>query len=244
VTLNFPELALTERNRLALRWTPRSAPALLDAGCAWGYATRFFVGRVQHVAGIDVDADAIDVARARYPAIDFRVAPTESIPYRDEAFDVVVCLDVLEHVEDERRSLDELFRVLRPGGTLVLTTPHCGLFSFLDPANILRRVGRSDQPRHRHYSVNDLRALLDASNWQSRYQVLRTHRSGLLAYPLALWVVANPNCPAWLRRCLDAVIDADYFVPWGSAAYCVAIKVRKLRSGSYFEHPQSSPSQI
>ena len=129
----FPELALAERKRLALRWIPAGARALLDAGCSWGYATRFFAARAASVAGIDLDAEAVAVARERYPSIDFQAAPLEAIPHPDEAFDVVLCLDVLEHVSDEQRSLDELFRVLRPDGVLILTTPHRGAFSFSIP---------------------------------------------------------------------------------------------------------------
>jgi SAM-dependent methyltransferase len=224
----FPELGLAERNRLALRWTPQGVSALLDGGCSWGYATRFFAGRAKRVAGIDVDEQAIGVASARYPWIDFRVAPLEAVPHPDEAFDVVLCLDVLEHVRDEHRSLDELFRVLRPGGTLILTTPHQGLFSFLDPVNVLRRLGRVDEAEHRHYSLGRLRGLLDASQWQGRYQVQRVHRSGLLAYPLALWVVTYPSAPTFIKRLAALVLEVDYVVPWGGLSYCVALKIHKL----------------
>jgi 2-polyprenyl-3-methyl-5-hydroxy-6-metoxy-1,4-benzoquinol methylase len=228
----FPELGLAERNRLALRWTPNGASTLLDAGCSWGYATRFFTERAHRVAGIDVDERAIGVASERYPEIDFRAAPLEAIPHPDEAFDVVLCLDVLEHVQDERRSLDELFRVLRPGGTLILSTPHRGAFSFLDPVNVLRRLGRIDEPEHRHYSVADLRRLLDASGWAGGYEVVRSHRGGLLLYPLALWVVASPHVPRGLKSVAQLGIELDYLIPWGRASYSVSLKIRKAQPGS------------
>jgi 2-polyprenyl-3-methyl-5-hydroxy-6-metoxy-1,4-benzoquinol methylase len=224
---DYPELGLVERNRLALRWTPKGVPALLDAGCSWGYATRFFGGRAERAAGIEIDERAVAVASARYPEIDFRQAPLEAIPHPDESFDAVLCMDVLEHVQDERRSLDELFRVLRPGGTLILSTPHTGLFAFLDPVNVLRRLGRLDEPYHRHYSLAGLRRLLDASRWAGRYEVLRVHRSGLLVYPLALWVAASPRLPGPLKRLAELAIDADYLVPYGPASYSIAVKLRK-----------------
>ena len=226
----FPELGLMERNRLALRWTPRGAPALLDAGCAWGYATRFFTARATHVAGIDADERAEAVASLRYPSIDFRAAPLEAIPHPDATFDVVLCLDVLEHVQDDRLSLDEMFRVLRTGGTLILSTPHRGAFSFLDPVNVLRRVGRSDEPEHRHYSLADLRGLLDASRWSGRYELVRAHRSALLVYPLALWAIwlaGNPYVPDALRRLAQPALELDYLLPWGRLSYSIAVKIRK-----------------
>jgi SAM-dependent methyltransferase len=192
-----------------------------------GSATRFFANRVGHTAGIDIDDRLIDVARGRYPQIDFRVAPLEAIPYPDEEFDVAVCLDVLEHVDDERRSLDELFRVLRPGGTLILTTPHRGLFAFLDPINVLRRVGLIDDPEHRHYSLADIRGLLEGSAWAGGYELLRVRRAGLLLYPLALWVAVVPRAPTLVKRAVTAAIELDYLVPWGRLAYVAALKIRK-----------------
>ena len=132
--------AVRERARLAMHWIPRGASTLLDAGCSAGYATAYFAELVESAAGIDVDEEAIRQARSRFPSIDFQPAPLERIPHPDEAFDVVVCLDVLEHVTDERLAVTELFRVLRPGGTLILTTPNRGAFGFLDPINLPKNV--------------------------------------------------------------------------------------------------------
>ena len=237
---DFPELPLTERNRLAFRWIPKGTPALLDAGCAWGYGTRFFSERAHSVAGIDFDQEAIEVAAKRYPWINFQAAPLEAIPHADQSFDVVVCLDVLEHVRDEHKSLNELFRVLRPGGMLILTTPHRGLFSFMDPVNVLRRLGRSDEPEHRHYSVGDLRRLLDASRWAGSYEIVRVHRSGLLLFPLALWLAAIPLATSVVRKLVDIAIEIDSFLRWGPLAYSVALKVRKLPASALADQGRGS----
>ena len=189
-----PEHASSERNRLALHWTPKGAPALLNAGCAWGYGTRFFAARAQHVAGIDVNADWIEVARERYPQIDFRTASLEAIPYPDAAFDVVVCLDVLEHVADEQRSLEEVFRVLRPGGGQILTTPHRGAFAFLDLENVLLGLGRTDYRR--------IRVCRRASNAPcSRTAMTAIEIDYLIPYgPLVLHRAQDPQALTTSRR--------------------------------------------
>jgi SAM-dependent methyltransferase len=75
----------------------------------------------------DIDPRAIELARTRLGS---RIAaadvlqPDQPLPYADGAFDLVVSMDVIEHVPDPRPWLAETWRVLRPGGRLFLTTPN------------------------------------------------------------------------------------------------------------------------
>jgi SAM-dependent methyltransferase len=66
----------------------------------------------------------------------------ENLPFAEASFDSVTMLDVLEHTRDERSTLSEVHRVLRPGGLLVLTVPARHVFSFLDPDNAKLRLPR------------------------------------------------------------------------------------------------------
>lgn len=135
--LLFPEYSLTGRNKKAFLWTPPSLETLLDAGCAWGYGTRFFTQKSQQVIGLEPEDQYLAIARSRYPNIQFTASPLEKTPFADQFFDVIISCDTLEHVQDERKCLSEMFRILKPQGLLILTTPHQGLFAFLDPANAL-----------------------------------------------------------------------------------------------------------
>jgi 2-polyprenyl-3-methyl-5-hydroxy-6-metoxy-1,4-benzoquinol methylase len=74
----------------------------------------------------------------------------------------VLCADTLEHVDDEEGTIREITRVLKPGGLLVLTTPHKFL-DFLDP----------QYPEHRHYSLQQLTEMTPG------FRVERVHRSGV-----------------------------------------------------------------
>jgi ubiquinone/menaquinone biosynthesis C-methylase UbiE len=98
--------------------------ACLDAGCGGGRNT---IAMAQLGAaeahGIDIGAAGIADARMRaqgLPRITFEQASVEAIPYPDDMFDVVWCAGVLMHVGSEERALDELARVLKPGGLLYM----------------------------------------------------------------------------------------------------------------------------
>lgn len=93
---------------------------VLDLGCAGGFMAEALASRGAEVTGIDPAEAAIAAARAHAQAagrsIRYDVGVGEALPYPDASFDSVVCVDVLEHVQDLDRVLAEVARVLRPGG--------------------------------------------------------------------------------------------------------------------------------
>jgi ubiquinone/menaquinone biosynthesis C-methylase UbiE len=97
---------------------------VLDWGCGWGQVTKLLSDRGVDVEPYDYREDAKAVGRAaleRYPEIEctFSAEPV-ALPYEDDSFDAVVSCGVLEHVQDPDASLDELHRVLKPGGALII----------------------------------------------------------------------------------------------------------------------------
>lgn len=98
--------------------------AVLDLGCAGGFMAEALDDRGAHVTGIDPAAEAIAAARAHAADRDIRyqVGVGEALPYADESFDVVVCVDVLEHVRDLSRVIREVARVLKPSGRFFFDT--------------------------------------------------------------------------------------------------------------------------
>ena len=99
---------------------------VLDLGCAGGFMTEAMDDRGATVTGIDPAAHVVDVARAHAEAhgrhISYDVGVGEDLPYDAAAFDVVVCVDVLEHVQCLSKVLDEVSRVLRGGGIFLFDT--------------------------------------------------------------------------------------------------------------------------
>ena len=102
-----------------------------------------------------------------------RVARVEQLPFPDGTFDLVTCLDVVEHTPDDRATLAELRRVTRPGGLLVVTVPaYQALWSWHDVVNL----------HFRRYDSASLRAAAREAGWDV---VRDTHFNSLLLAPAA-----------------------------------------------------------
>ncbi|MEA2449564.1 MAG: hypothetical protein QOG63_1496 [Thermoleophilaceae bacterium] len=135
----------------------RLAPGarLLDAGAGSG-RTLDELTRYGSVAGVELNPRGVEAALARGHG-DVRVAPVEAIPHPDASFDLVTCLDVIEHTDDDVRSLRELRRVTRPGGAALVTVPaYPRLWSQHDEVNGHRR----------RYTRRTLRAAAERAGWR------------------------------------------------------------------------------
>jgi len=116
--------AIVERvlgGRLAPLEGGRRPLRLLDVGCGPGNVLRR-LERWGHAFGSDFSLDALAFARSKGMR---RLLSSDStaLPFASCAFDVVVALDVLEHIADDRAALHEIARVLRPGGVFVFAVP-------------------------------------------------------------------------------------------------------------------------
>ncbi|OPY87932.1 MAG: Ubiquinone biosynthesis O-methyltransferase [Syntrophaceae bacterium PtaU1.Bin231] len=110
----------------------RPGMKVLDAGCGSGR----HIGTVYQEDGIDavgVDLNSGDLEKTRF-TLKLSEGPRSGrwmiarsdvtgLPFRDEVFDLVICSEVLEHIRDNRTAVRELFRVLKPGGDLVVSVP-------------------------------------------------------------------------------------------------------------------------
>jgi SAM-dependent methyltransferase len=95
--------------------------SLLDVGCGTGTMLGY-LSRYGAVRGVDADEAAISFCRQR--GVDnVQLYDGRKLPFRDQTFDLVTMFDVLEHIEDDRFALEEVFRVLKAGGTFILTVP-------------------------------------------------------------------------------------------------------------------------
>ena len=113
-----------------LRWMDQkidwAGKRVLDLGCAGGFMAEALHDRGAVVTGIDPAKEAIAAARAHAGqedrSISYDVGVGEALPYQDESYDAVVCVDVLEHVSDLKQVIQEIERVLVPGGLFLFDT--------------------------------------------------------------------------------------------------------------------------
>lgn len=117
---------------------------ILDAGCGSG-RNMALLAPYGSVTGVESSQEGVDAARARGVGEAMRCSLLEPLPLPRESFDLVVCLDVLEHLEDDAGVLRELRRVVRAGGRLLVTVPaHPLLWSDHDDlAHHVRRYTRA-----------------------------------------------------------------------------------------------------
>jgi ubiquinone/menaquinone biosynthesis C-methylase UbiE len=141
-----------------------SGAAVLDLGCGAGEFSAALIDAAAPIA-VDVAAEALRRAEARVPGLDVRLWEAgEPLPAADASVDVVWAGEVIEHVVDLAPWLSEIRRVLRPRGTLLLTTPDHGTLKLLALALSPRRFAEHFEPRSDHvrfFSRRTLRALLE-----------------------------------------------------------------------------------
>jgi SAM-dependent methyltransferase len=102
---------------------------VLEAGCGEGYGADLIAEVARHVIGLDYDESAVAHVKARYPRVEMRHGNLATLPLAGESVDVVVNFQVIEHLWDQGQFVGECFRVLRPGGVLLMSTPNRITFS-------------------------------------------------------------------------------------------------------------------
>lgn len=185
----------------ALRWLrPRKNERILDIGCGEGTYDYRIALRGARVFGFDLNRGQLHRAAASHktPLTGFFCADAGAFPLRSGQFDTVMSLCVFEHLPDDRQTLREMWRVLRPGGRILLT---------LDSLS-LERIGETwrDAHRERHsvrqfYTHSTVESLLEASGFKlERYRYLLRSGPDLALIRLSYATEHMPGLPAALTR--------------------------------------------
>ena len=118
---------------------------VLEIGCGVGTDGAQFAKAGAIYTGVDLTDAAVDLARKNFAAHDlpgdFRVADAEALDFPDESFDIVYSHGVLHHTPDIQAAINEVHRVLKPGGRAIVMLYHRGSYNYRVGIRVLRRAG-------------------------------------------------------------------------------------------------------
>ncbi len=145
-------------NRVKNLLNGQAEPKILNAGVATG-ATSEMLGKYGHVHSLEFDKDCCEFLESELKMEVVNGSLTQ-LPFEDNSFDLVCAFDVIEHIEDDQTAVNEVYRVLKPGGKYCLTVP---AFQFL--------WSEHDEINHhfRRYSKDRYLKLFRNSNLQIDY---------------------------------------------------------------------------
>ncbi len=105
---------------------PKTAGKILDVGCGSAWLAGKFVPQGKVVVSLDIALANLKKAKAKIPDKNHLQVAADSffLPFSDSSFDVVVASEIIEHVTSPEDFVKELFRVVKPGGKLIITTPY------------------------------------------------------------------------------------------------------------------------
>jgi len=109
--------------------------SILDVGCGEGFTLEKLrnMGIGERLVGVDFSESAIEIGHNAHPELDLKIGSIYEIPFKDNQFDLVICTEVLEHLDDPKKALSELARVCK--GSCLISVPHEPWFML---ANFLR----------------------------------------------------------------------------------------------------------
>lgn len=213
-------------------WIQRCKPlgaseTLLDFGAGTGLFASKFLGTCQ-VLVYDPYRESQEILRRKFPAECVLDATNSDIPLPTGSVDCVTALDVLEHLKDDAKAVNELHRVLRSAGLAVITVPaDMKLWSNWDVTLL----------HHRRYDRRQLTELFDSGKWE----IIRMTHTNFFAYPVVYlhrqlrhWRAqpteqdnrAEDHVPApWINRLLKFLYTAPAKTKWFPVPFGVSLLI-------------------
>jgi ubiquinone/menaquinone biosynthesis C-methylase UbiE len=207
--------------------------SVLDVGCGQGYLLKMICNSNHGKEQIGIDLNRADLKKAKNlntnEDCQFVLGDAAHLPFRDEGFSRIVCTAVLEHVTDEQKVMNDLWRILENGGILVIDVP--GAFHLQNKLSDLFIKSQGIFPFHREYTTARM-------NWISRnsgfeLQSLNTARFvGSLLLPIVETIgTSGGRKIVWCKSSLARIVC---WVGDRLTIFCGGRRYIKLLGGSWF----------
>jgi SAM-dependent methyltransferase len=120
---------------------PLQIESILDAGCGEGFTMNKLIENKigRKTEGIEYSKEAVFLGKKFYPKLNIKQASIYNLPYKENSFDLIICTEVIEHLEDPKKALQEMLRVSKK--YLIISVPNEPLFmlsNFLRGKNLSR----------------------------------------------------------------------------------------------------------
>jgi 2-polyprenyl-3-methyl-5-hydroxy-6-metoxy-1,4-benzoquinol methylase len=165
--LYYKSLMKKEKVSLIKKHLQLNNQKVLDLGCAQGVVSFFIKQNGGEFSHADLDQKNIEQAEKILKTNVSLLKEGHELPYKTGEFDTVIALDILEHVSDDSKLLDEIARVLKPEGQIVLATPISGKFFIL---NKVKKIAGLKPEIYGHkregYSLKQLEKMLIEHNFK------------------------------------------------------------------------------
>ncbi|MFP4322871.1 MAG: class I SAM-dependent methyltransferase [Anaerolineales bacterium] len=141
LTRNEADMAFKKRVRTIFEWIPPDTTArILDCACGRGFYLNYYhtLNPAVRLVGLELDPDILRKAAANVghlPNLTLTRSSIYAMPFPDAYFDGIILSEILEHLADDVRGLREVWRVLKPGGSVAITVPNANYPFWWDPIN-------------------------------------------------------------------------------------------------------------
>lgn len=191
---------------------------ILDAGCGRGFYLRALweLEPRLKIYGVDLNPQYLAVAQKTIgdAAVKLMTGDLTCLPFADNFFDRIIASEILEHIANDQRALEELYRVLKPGGKLILTVPNQNYPFAWDPINwILEKTFKRHIPANiwwlagiwadhvRLYSLDNLKTKVVETGFKIKKFWLATHYCFPFAHFLLYGLGKNLVERGWFADC-------------------------------------------
>jgi len=198
----------------------------LDIGCSTGFVSFYLRETTGFVVGMDIDTTAIKFANANFTMFGshFILADSLYLPFPDASFDICICSHIYEHVPDAQVLINEIYRVLKPGGACYFAAGN--IFQFIEPhynlpflsllpqgiADFMLRIsGRGDRYYEKHLSYWGLKKITASFNVidYTKLVIERPDRFSASKLALAILRIAYWVCPTYIWILIKPGDQAD-----------------------------------